>query len=236
MASVLLLSCAVAAACAGQSADSGQRLASLEGRLSRLEKLLAPDAASASDASLDEASATVSDGDASSIAVRETSDASHEATTPLADCKSAAEHQCAERVWMDRVGQQRARDGGLRWVQTEPRPRADSTPAGRACLQRELKQCEQVGRREPTFDWLDAQLVPGKKDVTLTNEIRTRIAKLTGVPVDSLDVQCAIQFCRLGPNTLAFDAGTEALGDGFSRYMMDGQTWYAVRRGYQVLK
>ncbi len=96
---------------------------------------------------------------------------------------------------------------------------------------------EPNGQGEKLSAWLDAQLIDDKKDVELTNQIRARVAKETGAPVDSLDIVCATHFCRFGPSSRLTDGGAPSMGvlnDEFSGYMMDGEHWYAPTRGYAL--
>jgi hypothetical protein len=225
----------VAAACASQNSDSGQRLAGIEGRLAQLESRLGPDASPAPEAPMDSDAGTEVLADASIARVVKHAGAGTP-TERVAACKSAVEQQCAEQVREESVQQRRKENGGFAWVERDVLPRADSTPQGRACVQRMTKECDTAPPRDKRLEWLDAQLAPGKKDEKLTREIRGLIAKKTGARPEALDVECATQFCRM--DAKLFERGPIALLDLDNHFdggmTSDGRYWYATRRGYQL--
>lgn len=229
---VALVSCAIAVACATRSTDSGPRLSAIEERLTRLEGLLAPDAGT----------------------LPLVQDAGLEATEPsyfsqlhpfdggfnfdparyVAECKRSVEERCAQELTQSRLAEERARRRGFGWIETGPTQTPDATAAGRACLERERASCERRGQREKVFEWLDAQLVPGKRDEKLTSEIRERVAKHLGAPADKVDVVCAPRFCRFGPGFTHLHFRV-AVGDDFGSSLTEGNRYvYWMRRGFEL--
>jgi hypothetical protein len=235
---VLVLSVSLFVACATTSADPGPRLSALEERLTRLEERLAhaPDASESGAPVEPDASVPVAN------VSRRATPGPWDAGDPvqrLADCKKDIERRCTHRIAQARAEQERARKKGFGWIDHSSTPALDSTPAGRACLEQESKTCERLVERDKQLEWLDAQLVPGKRDEKITKEIRERVAGKLGVPAESLDIACAAQFCRLGwpvPDA-GHDYPFRFLGDEFGGGMQDGGGyWYALRRGYELLR
>lgn len=243
-AKVLIAACVLGAACASQSPDFSQRLSAIEGRLDRLESSSTPDASVTPP--IEDASAPVASMDAlfrrAITRPARPGDGGYFPTDPaaqaseIASCKAYAPTRCTEELTQARLALQQRQPGKKpRWIQSGPPVAADSTPAGRACIQRVSQECEQRFQRDKTLMWLDAQLEPKKRDEKFTSQVRAQLAEKLGVAPESVDVACAQQFCRFGGDVRNNPRGLLQSLDGFAPHgTSDSEYLYRMRQGFEL--
>jgi len=235
-------------ACAGQSADASTRLAALEARVTRLEQ-----SQHAADASAPETTNSELPPPSAGYAIRldagqgwgtmgidasggtVVTPAEQHVTSPAEHCKRWARETCAHAARNAAARVQQPADGGFTWVKPAPTIAPESNAAGRACLKREMKRCNEMALSEQRtarlFEWLDAQLSPDRIDAEHSRQLRERLLR-QGLPVAATDdVLCTAEFCKIS----ATDAGVgRPLSFGEASEIMYGNgAAYVTRQGYR---
>lgn len=87
----------------------------------------------------------------------------------------------------------------LAWRRATDGRKAEETARGRACLARERAKCEKdpmyFHSSERLRRWLDAQLVPARRDDAAAKALEAKLEQATGA---ALEVVCARELCRVG--------------------------------------